>query len=88
MFRDGGGRVPGCLVDGKFCAIALFDGAAEVSGKMTIICHPEIQIRMLEERGGQQAGNVSAIHGRILFDGPNVRVLSGRVDISVQTGDE
>jgi hypothetical protein len=66
----------------------LFDGAAEVSGKMTIICNPYIKICMFEEPNGHQTRNMSALHGRISLNGPNVHVLLGSVDISTQTGNE
>ncbi len=73
---------------GKFRAITLLNGAAKVSDKMTIIYNPYIEIRMLKERIDHQMRNISAIHGRILFNGPDVHVLSGSIHVSMQIGDD
>jgi hypothetical protein len=66
----------------------LLDGTAKVSGQMTIICNPQIEICLLEERHGHQTGNIFAIHGDISLNGPKVHVLSSGVDVSMQTRDE
>jgi hypothetical protein len=66
----------------------LFDGATKVSGKMTIIFNPKIKICMFVERNGHQTGNISAMHGYISLNGPNVHVLLGNVDIFAQIDDE
>ncbi len=83
-----GRRVPRRLVDRKFRAITLLDGTTEVSGQVTIIRDPQIEICTLEERRGHQTGNIFAIHGDISLNGPKLHVLSGRVNVFAQTRDE
>ncbi len=55
---------------------------------MTIICNPQIEICVLEERHGHQTGNILAVHGNISLNGPKVHVLSSGVDVSTQTRNE
>jgi hypothetical protein len=48
----------------------LLDGTTKVSGQMTIIRDPQIEICVLEERYGHQTGNIFAVHGGISLNGP------------------
>ncbi len=59
-----------------------------LSGQVTIIRNPQIEIRVLQECRGHQTGNIFAVHGGISLNGPKVHVLSGGVDVSTQARDE